>query len=94
MRKEKSQLILQNYKKKKPEENTMDNYMPTNFTIQKKWIAFQKLKTESSRNRSFGYTDHQKRNCYVIIIKKFPAIKSPRQDGFIGEFYKTKKNLY
>ena len=34
MKKEKSQQIMQNYKKNN--ENTMNNYMPTNLTTQKK----------------------------------------------------------
>ena len=35
MKKEKSQWILQKYTK--PKENSMNNYMPTNLAIWKKW---------------------------------------------------------
>ena len=52
MKTEKSQWILQKYKK--PSKNTMNNYMPTNLTTQKKRVTFRNIqptKTESRRNR-------------------------------------------
>ena len=39
MKMEKSE-ILQKYKKRKPQKNTMNNYMPKKLTIWKKWTAF------------------------------------------------------
>ena len=68
MKKEKSQWILQKYKK--PLENTMNNCMPTNLTTQKKWnfLDLQPAKTESRRKGSTVHTIT--RNEIECIIKK------------------------
>ena len=91
MKKEKSQWILQKYKKQY--ENTINNNMPTNLTTQKKWTTFQRLNSLPKLNQEEIYQLNRPitRNGIEYIIKTLPINKSPEQDGFTGEFYQTYK---
>lgn len=75
-------------------ETTMNNYTPTNWKTQKKWIHSQKhklSKTASLRNRKSGQITSNKTES---IILKLPKNRSPTPDSLISEFYQTfKKEL-
>ena len=80
MEEERSQPTPQKYKRLL--ENTMKNYMPTNWTIWKKWTNSQTshtTKTQMGRNRKFEQTQRN-----LSIIKNSPTNKSSEPYGFPG----------
>ena len=89
MRKEKSLQTPQKYKELL--ENTMKNYMLTNWITQKKWTTFQKnnnlpkLTQKETENLNRPIT----RAKIELVIKKLPKNKTPGLDGFTAEFYQT-----
>ena len=94
MEKEKSQWILQKYKKKKKREyneqlhankfdnlGEMDNFLET--------YSAPKLNQEETDQLNWPIT----KNEIEYIIKTLPTNKSPGSDGFTGEFYQTCQEL-
>jgi len=53
-----------------------------------KFLEIQTCQIESKRNNSHRPSTSNKIE-FVIKKKKFPAIKSPKSNGFTEEFYKT-----
>ena len=71
----------------------MNNYMPTNLAIWKKWTIFQnlpKLKQEETAQLNRPLT----RNDIEDVIKTLPTNKNPGPGGFTGEFYQTYKEEF
>ena len=76
----------------------MNNYMPTNLTTWKKWTTFQKhtacqnsLLNQEEKDQLNRPITRNKIECVIKKKKTLPIHKSPRPDGFTGEFYQTYK---
>ena len=91
MKKDRSQPTPQKYKQLS--ENTIKNYMPTNWTTWKKWTNSQTPTHYQNSNRK----KQKKLNRPItseeieLVIKNLLTNKGPRLDGFPGEFYQIFK---
>ena len=93
MKNEKSQLILQTYKK--PKDKVMKNYTPTILTTQKKWTTFQRLSPPKLNQEEIDQLNRPiTRTEIEYVIKTLPTNKSLGPDGFTDKSYQHTKNLY
>ena len=71
--------------KKKKYVNTMNNYMPTNLRIWKKWTNLQSLPKLNQEERD-QLNRLITRNEIEYIMKTLHTNKNPGPDGFTGKF--------
>ena len=66
----------------------MNYYMAIKWLTWKKWTDSQKSSIFQSWTRNRNY-EHRITSTEIAVIKNSPKNKSPRPDGFKGEFYQT-----
>ena len=86
MRKEKSPQTPHKYKELL--ENTMKNYMLTNWITQKKCTTFQK-NTKADQKETENLNRPITSNEIELVIKNPPKNKTSGPDSFTAEFYQT-----
>ena len=73
----------------------MQNYMPTNWSTEKKWVKFLETQSTPKLNQEEIYNLSRPitRSEIQSVIQKQPPNKRPGTDGFTAEYNQTHEEL-